>query len=106
MSELRIVLSSISDKTSALLLARKLVDAGLVACVNLTPGCVSVYEWKSSVEEESECLMMMKTTQSRLRELERVFHKEHPYELPEFLVLDSVESSREYLTWALEQVGE
>jgi periplasmic divalent cation tolerance protein len=106
MSELRIVLSSIEDKKTGLGLAHQLVDEGLVACVNLVPGCTSVYKWKDKVEEEGETLMVMKTTKSRLRELEKRFHALHPYELPEFVVFESAQASRDYMAWVMEQVGD
>lgn len=106
MSELRIVMTTTGDRESALALARPLVEAGLAACVSLLPGCLSVYEWKGAVEEEDECLLLIKTRAGRLRDLERWLREHHPYDLPEFVALDPAHVERGYLSWVLDQTGD
>ncbi len=44
----------------ARMISRHLVNSRLVACVNIIPSIVSVYEWNDKVEEASEVMMMIK----------------------------------------------
>jgi len=105
MSELRLVLTTVGDRESALELARPLVEEGLAACVTLLPGALSIYEWKGALEQEHECLLLIKTRAGRLRDLERALRERHPYALPEFIAFDPAEVERGYLSWVLDQTG-
>lgn len=80
--------------------ARGLVERGLAACVNLVP-VTSVYRWKGAVEEDPEVLLVAKTRAGRVPGIERVLADEHPYDVPECVVLapDHVEAG--YLEWLL-----
>ena len=100
----RIVLTTIGSETDALGLARTLIDERLAACVNVLPAMVSVYRWKGSVEQEKEHQVVIKTSADRLAALEIRLRQLHPYELPEFLVLD-VGGGAAYLAWVRESVG-
>jgi periplasmic divalent cation tolerance protein len=61
----------------------------------------SVYRWKNAVEQEREQQLVIKTTASAVPALEARLHELHPYELPEFLVLDATGSDA-YLAWIRE----
>ena len=100
----RIVLTTIGSETDALGLARTLIDERLAACVNVLPAMVSVYRWKGSVEQEKEHQVVIKTSADRLAALEIRLRQLHPYELPEFLVLD-VGGGASYLAWVRESVS-
>ncbi len=102
--ELRLVLSTISSRDEAVRLGRELVQEGLAACVSIVPGCLSIYEWDGKLEEESECLLLFKTSARRLPELMEALSERHPYELPERLAFEPIESGRDYLSWVLRQV--
>lgn len=80
--------------------ARALVEAGLAACVNLVP-LTSVYRWRGKVESAREVLLVVKTARSRVRALERRVKAEHPYEVPEVVVLAPEHVESRYLAWLL-----
>jgi len=102
--DVRIVLTTIGSETDALALARTLVDERLAACVNVLPTMVSIYRWKGSVEQDKEHQIVIKTTSDRLPALEVRLRQLHPYELPEFLVLDLAGGGDAYLAWVRESV--
>ena len=56
--DVRIILCT-APSSHARSIARSLVDARLVACVNIVPGVRSVYRWEGVIEEEQEDLMVM-----------------------------------------------
>ena len=93
-----LVLTTAASPEDAQRLAHSMVDARLAACVQLLPQMTSVYRWQGKVEQASEVLMLFKTTRQRLPQLEAKLHELHPYELPEFLVLDAA-ASPGFLAW-------
>ena len=50
-------------------MARKLVEEGLAACVNLLPGIRSIYRWQGEVEAEAEVLLVVNTRRDRCEAL-------------------------------------
>lgn len=80
-------------------LGRALVEARVAACVNIVPQVQSIYRWQGKVVEETESLLLIKTTRSAYPSLERALTQLHPYELPEILVIEIDSGSEGYLAW-------
>ena len=99
-----IVLTTLGSGTDGMAFARVLVDERLAACVNVLPVMRSVYWWKGVVEEDAEQQLLIKTTSNRVAALEARFHELHPYEVPEFIVVNISAGSPEYLAWLGESV--
>jgi periplasmic divalent cation tolerance protein len=98
-----IVLTTVGADADAGAIARTLVSERLAACVNVLPPMMSTYRWKGAVEQEREQQLVIKTSRSRLSALQERLRELHPYELPEFLVLDATGSAA-YLAWVDENV--
>jgi periplasmic divalent cation tolerance protein len=101
----RVVLVTCETLTEGRRIARRVVSAGLAACVNiiLSPA-ESFYTWKGKLEKVREYLLVMKTTAKRLVELERVVKRLHSYDVPEFIALPITEGATKYLSWLNESV--
>jgi periplasmic divalent cation tolerance protein len=93
-----IVLTTLPADADAPALARTLVEERLAACVNVLPAMASFYRWKGAVESDREQQLVVKTTAAKLEALKGRMAQLHPYELPEFLVIDAGGSER-YLAW-------
>ena len=98
MRDLILVLTTMPDDERADALAQSLVDERLAACVNVHEPMTSTYRWKDTVEREGERQIVIKTTRNRLAEIETRLRALHPYELPEFVVLDA-KASEAYGKW-------
>jgi periplasmic divalent cation tolerance protein len=94
-----IVLTTLPLDLDADQFARALIDERLAACVNVFPAMRSTYSWNGAVEVTDERQVLIKTTRLRLEELRARLHDLHPYELPEFLVIEPAEGSPDYLAW-------
>ena len=94
-----LVLCSCPDEAVALDIARVLVKEGLAACVNRMPAVTSIYRWQGQLCEESEQLLMIKTTPARYEALEMRLKALHPYEIPEIIAIPVVTGSSQYLAW-------
>lgn len=86
-----------ADKAAEI--ARTLVGERLAACVNILPVARSIYRWKGDVLDESEALCMIKTRQDQVEALRQRLVAIHPYEVPEFIVLDVTAGHPPYLAW-------
>jgi len=94
-----VLLSNISSLDEAKKLARRLVEARAVACVNIIPGILSIYEWKGKVETEEEFMMLCKTSSERVPEAIRLIEELHPYDVPEIIELEMGRGLPAYLEW-------
>ena len=100
-----IVLTTVGTTFNAVEFARQLVEERLAACVNIAPHIRSVYRWQDKVEEEGEQLLIIKTTQECLSDLRLRLFARHPYEVPEFVVLNIDRIEGAYRDWLIKSVG-
>jgi periplasmic divalent cation tolerance protein len=102
----RVVFVTCPTRALARKIALAVVRNRLAACVNIILSPVeSFYTWKGKLEKAREYLLVMKTTATRLAELEREVKRLHSYDVPEFIALPIVAGSREYLSWLHESAG-
>jgi periplasmic divalent cation tolerance protein len=94
-----IALVTAPDLKTARGLARTALDARLIACANLIPKVESHYRWEGKIERGAEVLMILKTTAKCLKPLEKLIVAEHPYDTPEFIILDLRGGNKRYLSW-------
>lgn len=86
-------------------LARRLVEDGLCACVNLVPGVRSYFRWQGAVDAAEELLLVIKTTAAAVPALEQRLLELHPYEVPEILALPVAGGAPGYLRWLTDAVN-
>jgi periplasmic divalent cation tolerance protein len=98
-SKISLVLVTTPDLKTARRLAKAALSARLIACANLVPKIESHYRWQGKLEMSAEVLMIMKTTEGRVADLEKLIVAKHPYDTPEFVVLDVTGGAKEYLAW-------
>ncbi len=84
-------------------IAQQLVKKRLAACCNIIPEIVSIYEWKSSLQEDKEVLLLAKTTKERATELIDCVAKLHSYDCPCITILDLVDGHPAFFAWVNEQ---
>jgi len=94
-----LVLVTAPDRQSARRLAKAALQARLAACANLIPGLESHYWWKGKIERSAEVLILFKTSASKLAGLEKCILANHPYDTPEFLVVQLHGGTERYLAW-------
>ncbi len=100
-----VVLVTAPDLKTARRLAQTALRHRLIACANLVPAVESHYWWLQKITRSSEVLMSMKTTGSKLKELEKCIVAGHPYDTPEFIVLAVNGGNARYLKWWREAVA-
>jgi periplasmic divalent cation tolerance protein len=99
-----IVLTTVGIAFDVAALARELVEQRLAACVNVIPRIESVYRWQGRVETDAEQLLLIKTTIERMDALRAALFARHPYEVPEFVVIEPETMSDAYRAWLVASV--
>lgn len=97
-----IVLTTVGADFDPRALARDLVERRLAACVNIVDRIHSIYRWEGAVTEDDERLLLIKTSAERLHELKEAVFAAHPYEVPEFVVIEIDRIEGPYGNWLME----
>jgi periplasmic divalent cation tolerance protein len=95
-----VVMTTVPDRETGLTLGRRLVEDRLAACAQLLPTMTSIYRWQGQIHEEPEHLLLLKTPTAGRDALVAALVRQHPYEVPEVVVLDAAAVHPPYLAWA------
>jgi periplasmic divalent cation tolerance protein len=99
-TKFRVVLVTCSTLEEARKIARGVVEKRVAACVNIVTHAVeSFYSWEGKLENTSEYLLIIKTSEEQLQPLQKEVLALHSYDTPEFIVLPIVAGSDAYLKW-------
>ena len=79
---LRIVYVTTPDKTTAKNLSHKILQNRLAGCINLIDGMESMYWWKGKITEGKECILLVKTHYSNMKQLTKLVEKYNSYDCP------------------------
>ena len=88
----------IHDAASARRIADGLLEKRCIAGYNMLP-VSSGYWWKGEILRESETVLLLKSSEGRVREIEDFVKEESGYEVPEFLTLKPQYANSDYLRW-------
>ena len=77
-----IVYVTASNQSEARRIGRTLVEERLAACANILEPMNSIYWWEGKVQEASEAVLILKTTQARLEALVNRVKALHSYDCP------------------------
>jgi periplasmic divalent cation tolerance protein len=94
-----LVITHLPDAETARVLAIKLVEQRVAACVNILAPCLSIYRWEGKVEDAEEVPLLIKTSAPRYAALEEAIRAYHPYELPEIVAVRIDRGLPDYLLW-------
>jgi periplasmic divalent cation tolerance protein len=81
-------------------LANGAVENGLAACAQIDGPMRSVYRWEGKLESSQEFRVTFKLLASQQAGLERWIDANHPYDTPQWIVVEAKRVSEKYLNWA------
>ncbi len=86
-----------ANKISKLILKNK-----LAACINIISS-KSVYYWKNELLKTNEKILIIKTFEIKIKEIEKIIKENHSYKIP-CIINFSANENKEFLKWAKEQI--
>lgn len=90
------------DEKTAQKIAERLISEKAAACINILSAGRSFYVWEGQTQFAEEVPIIIKTTQARVLQAQRIVQENHPDKVPEFIVLPVTEGLPEYLQWVRE----
>ncbi len=94
-----LIFTTAPDENTARVIASSLIELRLAACVKLLPAVTSFYRWEGKVENDTECQILIKTSEAAMTNAYAQVCKLHPYDVPEWVVIDGAKASKAYETW-------
>jgi len=92
------------NKAEALKIGKALVSSKLAACVNILDNMNSVYRWQDELQEDSEVVLIAKTTEERVPQLIEKVKSLHSYDCPCIVSLPVLGGHKPFLDWIADEV--
>lgn len=89
--------SSLGDAES---IAQSLIDADAAVCVQIEGPIGSVYRWEGKREQSTEYRLTIKFLTEKQTAVESTLWSVHPYDVPEWIVVEATTVGEKYLSWA------
>ncbi len=83
--------------------AHAVISERLAACANIIEGVTSVYRWEGEVQQDTECLVIMKTRQDLVDDATRAIKAAHGYDCPCIVALPIIGGNGDYLDWIIKE---
>jgi len=93
-----------SSKTEAQKIGKALVESRLAACVNILDNMQSIYRWEGKIQEDSEVVLIAKTTDTLVSRLIEKVKSLHSYDCPCIVSLPVLDGYPPFLNWIHEEV--
>ena len=93
------ITTTVNSQELANTLAKRLVNEGVAACVQVMGPISSTFFWKGAVQKEQEWLLLIKTRMDLYPEVSECIKKHHPYEIPEIFSMPMLHANPDYLRW-------
>ena len=104
--EVRFVYITAASREEASAIGRVLVEERLAACVNIISPMQSIYRWQGRIQEDSEVVMIAKTTVQRMGRLVSKVREHHSYECPCIVAWEVAEGHAPFLEWVAQEVAD
>ncbi len=105
MSDAYLVYITTKDHEEATRLGRSLLEAKLVACVNILSQMQSLYWWEGAIEAAAECVLIAKTRKELVEKVIAQVKAEHSYDCPCVVAWPISEGNPAFLEWNAENTG-
>ena len=88
----------------AIEMANQCLERKLIACANIVPETISIYEWKNKIEQTKETIAIFKTTKDKKEILSKFIKENHQYDCPCIAALEIEILNKDFSTWIQEYV--
>ena len=102
--DIRLVYMTAGTMEEAQAIGRLLVNGNRAACVNILSPMQSIYRWEGDLQEDTEVVLIAKTTIDQIPRLIREVKQAHSYDCPCILTIPVDGGNSEFLQWIASEV--
>ncbi len=103
-TSIRFLYVTTKDIEQARSIAKTLIEERLAACANILPRMESIYRWEGTIQEEVECVLILKTEAAKVADATKKIEELHSYQVPCVLSLTVESGASKYLDWLTTEV--
>lgn len=92
------------NKAEAQKIGNALVESQLAACVNILDNMQSIYRWEGKIQQDSEVVLIAKTTDLLVSQLIEKVKSLHSYDCPCIVCLPISDGYPPFLDWIQSEV--
>ena len=92
------VYTTAPDEKTAEALSKTIIEKKLGACCNFWP-VRTIYSWEGKMKDDTEHVMLIKTSKKKFKDLEKYIVKNHPYSMPAIVSLPWDDSHEPFKNW-------
>ncbi|MFH1665569.1 MAG: divalent-cation tolerance protein CutA [Candidatus Omnitrophota bacterium] len=103
MEKLCMVYITASNREEAGRIGKEIVSRRLAACANIFDGVTSFYRWGGKEQHDTESVLILKTREALLPELEKAVKDIHSYSCPCIVTIPVLRANDDYAKWVLDE---
>lgn len=92
-----------SSQEEAKKIAQILLEKRLCGCVNIYPKVLSMYWWEGKIETSEEAILIVKTTENLIKEIEQTIIENHSYTCPCIVKIPVESVFKPFEKWLFEE---
>ena len=102
--KINFIYMTVGSKEEARKIGKELVITRLAACVNILDNMNSFYMWDGEIQDDTEVVMIAKTTEARVPDLIKKVKSLHSYDCPCIISLPVAGGNPDFLQWIENEV--
>jgi periplasmic divalent cation tolerance protein len=102
--KINFIYMTVGSKEEARKIGKELVTTRLAACVNILDHMNSFYMWNGELQDDTEVVMIAKTTEDRVPDLIKKIKSLHSYDCPCIVSLPVSGGHQRFLDWIVAEV--
>lgn len=99
MMKINVIYITTGSIKEAMAIGNELVTSKLAACANIIDNMRSIYHWDGKLQNDTEAILIVKTTEARVPELIEKVKSMHSYDCPCIVSLPVMDGNKSFLAW-------
>jgi periplasmic divalent cation tolerance protein len=104
MMKVNFIYMTAGSRDEARKIGKELVVDGLAACVNILDNMNSFYKWQGEIQDDTEVVIIAKTTEDRVPALIEKVKALHSYDCPCIVAIPVSGGNQAFLDWVAAEV--